>query len=186
MQAWVLTSLAEMAARAGMFHEADTHFRDALAADLSDQYLLAAYADFLLDTGRADAAARLTKEHAQSDGLLLRHALALQALGSRETASRVDELRDRFAASRLRGDRVHLREEARFVLCLEHRAADALELAQANWTIQKEPADARVLLEAALAAGDMGAVRSLEAWLKTSRLEDARLESLLAKLNPGA
>jgi len=186
MQAWLLTGLAEMAARAGMPREADAHFRSALAADPDDQYLLAAYADFLLDTGRPDAAARLTKERTQADALLLRYALALQALGSSATAQRVDELRARFAASRLRGDRVHLREEARFVLHLEHHAAEALELARANWAIQKEPSDARVLLEAALAAGDSAAVKSVTAWLKSSGLEDVRLDLLLAKLNPGA
>jgi thioredoxin-like negative regulator of GroEL len=186
IQVWLLTGLAEMAARAGMLREANAHFRSALAADPDDQYLLAAYADFLLDTGRPDAAARLTKERTQADGLLLRYALALQALGSSETAGRVDELRARFAASRLRGDRVHLKEEARFVLHLEHRAAQALELARANWVVQKEPSDARVLLEAALAAGDTPVARSLAAWLKSSRLEDVRLEVLLPKRNPGA
>lgn len=184
-QAWLLTGLGEMAARAGLVRDADGHFRDALAADPSDQYLLAAYADFLLDTGRPQAAARLVKDRTQADGLLLRYALALRALGSRETVSRVDELRARFDASRMRGDRVHLREEARFALHLERRVSAALELARENWTVQKEPADARILLEAASAAGDEATLRALRAWIDASRLEDGRLEHVIGAPHPG-
>jgi hypothetical protein len=186
LQAWLLTGLAEMAARAGFDNQADEHFRDALAADPNDQYLLAAYADFLLDTGRSEAAARLTRDRTQADGLLLRYALALQAMGSDKTSSSVGELRARFEASRMRGDRVHLREEARFALHLERRPAAALELARTNWLVQKEPADARVLLEAALAVGDTATVRSLQDWRASSRFEDVRLDQMITIRNPGS
>ena len=49
LQNWVLTSLGEMAARAGLAQEAEAHFRAALSVDAADSYLLGAYADFLLD-----------------------------------------------------------------------------------------------------------------------------------------
>jgi hypothetical protein len=52
VQSWVLSSLAEMAARAGMAPEAEAHFRATLVLDAADNYLLGAYADFLLDNGR--------------------------------------------------------------------------------------------------------------------------------------
>src|SRR5215471_21693250 len=42
---WVVTNLAEMAARAGMTQEAEAHFRSALARSPADFYLLGAYAD---------------------------------------------------------------------------------------------------------------------------------------------
>jgi len=58
--------------------------------------------------------------------------------------------------------------------------AAALKLAQENWQIQKEPADVRILLEAALAAGDVAAVDSVTEWLSSSRLEDAKLQKILA------
>ena len=58
VQSWVLTSLAEMAARAGMAQEAEAHFRAALAVDAADNYLLGAYADFLLDHDRPKEVAR--------------------------------------------------------------------------------------------------------------------------------
>jgi len=182
MQSWVLTSLAEMAARAGIVTEAEAHFRAALASDAADYYLLAAYADFLLDSDRPEDVAALLQEKTAADPLMLRYALALQALHSKELPVRIEQLRDRFAASRLRGDRVHLREEAGFALHLLNAPQTALRLAQENWQIQKEPGDVRILLQAALAAGDAAAVAAVTDWLRNCRLEDVQLRRLLPAL----
>ena len=46
---WILTRLAEMAWRLNDAPLAEQHFRSALALGLADGFLLAAYADFLLD-----------------------------------------------------------------------------------------------------------------------------------------
>ena len=179
IRVWVLTSLAEMAARAGMAEEAQSHFRAALALDETDNYLLGAYADFLLDTGQPQEAATLLKDKTRVDPLLLRYALALKALHANELAPQVEQLRDRFEASRLRGDRVHVREEARFTLHLLNDPKSALKLAQENWQVQKEPADICILLESALAAHDPASVEIARAWLKQTGLEDFQLDRLL-------
>jgi tetratricopeptide (TPR) repeat protein len=180
VQSWVLTSLAEMAARAGMVPEAEAHFRRALALDSVDYYLLGAYADYLLDNGRPEEIVALLRDKTAADPLLLRYTLALQAQHSKELPARVEELRDRFGASRLRGDRVHLREEARFTLHLLKAPTAALALAEENWQVQKEPADVRILLEAALTARDAAAVDAVREWLNNSRLEDVQLQRILA------
>jgi hypothetical protein len=62
---------------------------------------------------------------------------------------------------------------------LLHEPAAALQLARANWAVQKEPADARVLLQAALAAGDARTCQQLQAWLRASGLADSHLAALL-------
>jgi tetratricopeptide (TPR) repeat protein len=180
VQGWVLTSLAEMAARAGMVAEAEQQFHRALALDSVDYYLLGAYADYLLDNGRPAEALALLRDKTAADPLLLRNALALQAQHSDELPAHVEQLRDRFAASRLRGDRVHLREEARFTLHLLNAPTEALKLAEQNWQVQKEPADVRILLEAALAARDSAAVEAVREWLNNSRLEDVQIQRILA------
>src|SRR5215471_2563432 len=158
LRSWVLTSLAEMATRAGMVPEAEAHFRTALTIAPADYYLLGAYADYLLDNGRPQEVVALLRDKTAADPLLLRYGLALQAQNSNDLAAQVQQLDDRFAASRLRGDRVHLREEARFTLRLLIAPVAALKLAQENWQVQKEPADVRILLEAALAAHDTATV----------------------------
>jgi len=111
--------------------------------------------------------------------LLLRYTLALHAERSARLPDQVEQLRERFAASRLRGDRVHVREEARFTLHLLGAPQTALKLAQENWQVQKEPADVRILLEAALAAADAEVVGAVTAWLQKTRLEDVQLKRLL-------
>ena len=178
LRVWVATTLAEMATRLGIIAAADAHFRAALALDPADQYLLAAYSDFLLDNQRPAEVLALLQGKTRIDPLLLRYALALKAAHSPEAQRQIDALTTRFDASRLRGDRVHLREEARFVLQLQGDAKLALRLAQENWAIQKEPADARILLEAAIAAQDTNAAAELRAWLARSKFEDVTLAKL--------
>jgi len=180
VQSWVLTSLAEMAAHAGMAPEAEAHFRAALVLDAADNYLLGAYADFLLDDGRPQEVLALLRDKTRADPLLLRYALALQAQNSKELPAQIAQLLERFEASRLRGDRVHLREEARFTLHLLHAPEAALKLARENWQVQKEPADVRILLEAALGAHDAAAAEEGREWLRNSRLEDVHLNRLVA------
>ena len=175
----MLASLAEMAARAGMMPAAEAHFRSALTLDPADYYVLGAYADYLLDNGRPQEVLALLRDKTAADPLLLRYALALQVQRSTELPVYVEQLRDRFAASRLRGDRVHLREEARFTLQLLRAPEEALKLAQENWQIQKEPSDIRILLEAALAASNSTTVAVVTEWLENYRLEDVQLSRLM-------
>ena len=87
-------------------------------------------------------------------------------------------LADRYAAARLRGDTTHRAEEARYLLHLRGDARQALRLAAENYRIQREPRDARVLLEAALAAQDGAAAQAVRDWLRSSGFEDARLRRL--------
>ncbi len=172
LRAWVLSYLADMAARLGQWQAAEARYREALAADPSDAFLLGAYADLLLDRKRPQEAAKLLQGQERADGLLLRLALAQRATGDAKWQDSRDQLAARFAAAKLRNDRVHLREEARFTLHLLDQPITALALAQENWTIQKEPADARLVLEAARLAKQPQAAMAVRDWLGTKRLED--------------
>jgi tetratricopeptide (TPR) repeat protein len=179
---WVLTLLAEIAARRGDTGAAQAHFRQALAADTPDSYLLGAYADFLLDQNRPAEVVDLLTSKTRTDGSLLRYALALKAQNSPAAAEHIQALAARFTDAMLRGDTVHRREQARFELQLANNPATALKLAQENWQVQKEPADARIFLEAALAANDRTAARPVLDWLKKTGLEDHALAKLAAGL----
>lgn len=179
---WIETALAEIAVRLGRQDAAESHFKQAFKSSTPDPYLKGAYADFLLDAGRPAEVVRLLAADARVDGLLLRLALAEQALGASELPARVANLQARFDAARARGDRVHMREEARFYSELRKQPAEALRLAQANWVVQKEPADARVLLEAALAASDRAAAQPVLDWMRENKVEDAALARLAQRL----
>lgn len=185
-QLWLLTRLGEVASWRGQNFQAEAHFKAALALGLDDGYLLAAWSDYLLDAGRALEVVKLLASWESSDGLLLRLAEAEIRLKLPTAARHVQALADRFAAAGLRGDVTHRAEEARFELHLRGQAAKALVLAQANYQVQREPRDARILLEAAKAARQPTSAKAALDWLRSSGFEDARLRSLAKDLTEGA
>src|SRR5436190_2666153 len=109
---WMLSRLAEFSLVLGETDRAERHFKEALSLGVSDQFLLAAYADFLLDRGRPQEVVTLLK----------------------------------------------------------------------NWTLQREPRDARILLEAALAANDPKAAQPALDWLARTGYQDPYLRRLAARL----
>lgn len=179
---WLLTLRGETAARRGDAANAGKHFRAALALPGKDSYLDYAYADFLLDYGRAGEVLRRLRADARADGALLRLAVAAQALRDPAATGYIEALRARFDASARRGDSLHQREHARFALYLADAPKIALRLAQANWETQREPADARILLEAALAADAPAAAAPVLAWMAQTKIEDARLATLAGRV----
>jgi tetratricopeptide (TPR) repeat protein len=179
---WIQTLLAEVAERLGRRDDARRHFALAMAIDPADSYLLGAYSDFLLDQDQPHQVIELLKDKTRNDPLLLRYAIALKAAKSASAAQQIQALADRFAAAKMRGDSVHRREQARFELALANQPGAALKTAQANWQVQKEPADARVFLEAAIAASARAEAAPILQWMKQSRIEDTRLDALAAAL----
>lgn len=179
---WALTVLAETAVRQGDQPAARSHFLQALALSAQDVYLLSAYCDFLLDQHQPDEVIALLNNHTRADALLLRLALAEQAVGAEPLNQHMDELKQRMAAYQLRGENFHQREQARFMLHLAKQPQAALALALANWQVQREPWDARLVLESALAAGDAQAARPVLAWLRQARWQDSQLQPLIRQL----
>ncbi len=187
LQVWVLTLLAEIAERRGNAAVAEARYKKALAMSPRDSYLIGAYADFLLDQKRPAEVLALVKDQTRIDGLLLRQALALkQSPASAALASADAELAARFSAAMQRGDTVHQREQARYELHVRGDTRTALALAQKNWAVQKESADMRVLLEAALKAGDKAAAAPVLAWAAKHSVEDVAVARLAKQLGAGA
>jgi hypothetical protein len=151
---------------------------------LHDPYLLGAYADLLLDEGHAPEVVEMLKDETRADALLLRLALAEAAMSPQPEALKdhMAALSARYEAGYLRGDFVHQREQARFTLWLLKKPQDALRQAQTDWQVQHEPADIRILLESALAAGDPAAARPAVDFIQTNHLEDVEFTKLVEQL----
>ncbi len=79
LAAWIEGLLAETSERLGDWAGAETHYRKALALTPNDNFLLVAYADFLLDRNRPAEVLTLLRDYAQSDTAFLRLALAKAA-----------------------------------------------------------------------------------------------------------
>ncbi len=125
-RAWVKSVLGETYVRLGRDEDAVRTWTEDHAVDPDDAYVTGALADLLLDLGRPADAAKLVADKEENDALLLRLALAESQLhgdAAKDADRHAKMLHERFAASHLRGDVVHRREEAREVLGLEHDPA---------------------------------------------------------------
>ena len=182
--AWARSSLADYKVRLGDLVGAERDLRAALAASPGDAYVEGALADVLLDLDRPAEVLALLAGKEANDGLLLRLAIAADRTKATERDRWVGELRSRHDASRLRGDTVHRREEARFALEVERDPPGALDLAVANFGVQKEPADLRVLLESAARARERTAVGPAIAFLERTGLEDPAIARARRALGP--
>ena len=174
--AYLLTVRAELSERAQDTTGAIADYRAALDLQPGDDSIRAALADALAARGdNHDAAALLDVE---------RPSLALLVRGASVSAgTRRDELRERAAAwlalETARGDAVHNREAALLALQAGD-AARALAAAQANFTVQRELPDVRVLARAAVAANDLPAQQQLRDWLRSTGFRDAVAENILS------
>jgi hypothetical protein len=183
-QSWISLIRAESAERRGD-PAAGAMFKRALAAE-GDIYSRAAYADWLLGAKQWSAAANVVLDYdrqaekdtaALPDPLLLRLAIAWVAAKDPRAPAAVADLQARFDAATLRGDTSHGRERARFHLDAKPDAALALAEARGNWDVQKEPADAILLVRAARAAGQPAAAQPVWQFVKENGLTDVRLGS---------
>lgn len=181
-KAWVQGLLAETAERLGDWSQAEDHYRKALALTPKDNFLLVAYADFLLDRNRPEEVLTLLRESSQSDTAFLRLALAKAALHSPDLAQYTWMMGARFEALAQRGSDYFGREQVRFALYLQHNAPLALDLAQRNWQVQRAPWDARVYLEAAAAAHQPQAASAVLAFVRDTKLQDPVIEPLARQL----
>jgi tetratricopeptide (TPR) repeat protein len=179
---WVQGLLAETCERLGDWKQAEVHYRKALALTPKDNFLLIAYADFLLDRNRAEEVLPLLQYSVQSDTAFLRLALAKAALRSPDLPLYTWIMEARFEALAQRGDDYFGREQVRFALYLKHDPQAALMLALRNWQVQRGPWDARVFLEAALAARDPQAAAPVLTFLRQTKLQDPVVESLVHEL----
>jgi thioredoxin-like negative regulator of GroEL len=177
---WLLSARADMAARSA--DPRSIHWLEqALAADPTDQYARLALADSLIDAGRLEAAQETATSGPRSDGALLRLAIiaAHRLPGSAASDPAALELQARHAEAEARGERVHLRDLARFRLEVLHDVPGALTAARENFAAQRETWDARILLQAAHAAGDRAAAHAVVEWRHATGFEDRTLEPLL-------
>lgn len=178
---WAQAVGADMAAMLGQTEAADLRFSEA-TADGGDIPTLVAFADHLLDTNRPAEVLKLLDGRSEADIAYLRLAIAGKRLDDPRTPRWSTLLADRFAAAKAGGVQLHLREEARFELEVREDAVTALGLALANWKIQKEPSDARLVLQAALAANDPAAAADVLVFIEKTGLADTRIKPLQDKI----
>jgi hypothetical protein len=173
---WLATLAAETAASLGRVDDARAHFETALAASkpTPDLYLLTAYADFLLRQARFGEVIALLGTAPPADTVLLRLALAERRAG-RDATQHIATLRYRLELALDGRDVAHAREAAFLALYLLDDPQRALALGLANWAVQHEAIDARLVIEAAAGARNPAAAAPVTDWLEQLRTEQPDL-----------
>jgi len=179
LRTFAITALAELSIMAGNYTAAAAQFRDVLAVDADDAYARAGLADVLLWTNKPADVSALVAGRESIDNLLVRRAIAEHAAAGPEAVKWSRAMSDRIAAAAERGDRIHMREEARFTLEVLGDPARALAIALDDWAVQKELADARLVAACAVAAGKPAAADPIRAWIRANGIVDAQLGKLL-------
>jgi tetratricopeptide (TPR) repeat protein len=180
VRAWRYSELGEMAERLGRDAEAEHWFMEGLQYAGDDFYTRTAYADLLLRHGRDAETLRLLGDYRSMEPMLLRVAIAEKHTGDGQAVKTDSFLSNAFAVEEQRGDAVHRREQARFLLDVEQQPTQALTAAQENWRVQREPDDVLILLRAAQAAHRHDVAAPVLEFLRQKKLEDARLTPYLA------
>ena len=176
---WLLTTLAESEARAGLNTQAEAAYRQALDVQ-ADSYTSLSYADFLIIQNRFADALRQLQNQPRTDAVLLRLAIAGDKTHSKAAAADVMELRERMALALLRPEAriTHAREYAMFALWIDNQPRKALELARENVRHQREPLDIWLFAQAAAASQDGDARRDAALLASEMGLRDVRIDAL--------
>jgi tetratricopeptide (TPR) repeat protein len=177
-KSWLYSELGEMAVRLGRDEEAERWFQQDLRLSPADFYVRAAYADLMLQQARPAEALALLAGQESLEPLLLRIAIAQKQLHDPALEQSSARLRAAFAAELQRGEAVHRREQARFLLEVLDQPELSLAAALENWRVQHEPDDVLVLMRAARAAGNPGAAAPALNFVRAQGQSDVRINAM--------
>jgi hypothetical protein len=136
-----------------------------------------------LQQGRPGETLALLAGQESVEPLLLRIAIAQKQLHDPALSQSSARLRAAFAAELQRGEAVHRREQARFLLEVENQPEQSLAAALDDWTVQHEPDDVLVLMHAARAAGNPGAATPALNFVRAHGQADVRVDAMSAALS---
>jgi tetratricopeptide (TPR) repeat protein len=182
-KSWLYSELGEMAVRLGRDEEAERWFQQDLRLSPADFYARAAYADLMLQQARPAEALALLAGQESLEPLLLRIAIAQKQLRDPALAQSSARLHAAFAAELQRGEAVHRREQARFLLEVLDQPEPSLAAALENWRVQHEPDDVLVLMRAARAAGNPGAAAPALNFVRSQGLSDVRIDAMTPRIS---
>ncbi len=179
VQAWLVSLSAENDERAGLAVQAIKGYQTSLAL-APDTYTAIAAVDALLRNDRTDDALKILATQPDSDAVLLRKAYALKLQKNSAWQKLAAQVQERLDALDQRGDdpASHARERALLHLWLTGNGQLALQSAQLNLTLQKEPFDWWLALKSAQLAGDTAQADKLQRAAIATGLRDARLPKI--------
>lgn len=184
-RAWLLSLAGENEERAGQDNAAKVLYLQAQDTN-PDRYTALALADLLLRLRLPQEALTALKQELESDGVLIRRAMAYKYLNDSRWQELSQILEQRFAdqSKRSGAAQLHAREIALYQLHVRNDANAALVAAQNNLRVQREPLDFLLLLQSAQATKNKKAWGEAQQQVLASGIKDARFQSVLQIVNP--
>ena len=176
---WAFGILADLLERQGKYADAISMIERALVADPDNVALRIQAVDLLLRHERAVRAVELLERMPASESVVLRRALAAQALSHANATALRNEWLTIVGTEKRLGLASHDRDRAVGELRLMDRPQEALEWAVSNWRTSRDIEDARILVLVANAASQPQAAAPALDWMRTYSVEDALVSAAL-------
>ncbi len=181
-QAWLRFHQGHALWVAGLPTQAAAVWRTHLGVAPRSHGIRLALVELLNASGQHANALRWVDVPNPSDALLVQQWLANRALNTAQAAALAANVAQRLAAQEARGEGLIERPQMVFFIRGGQDVAKGLQLAQANWAEQREPADGVLLAEAALALKQPRAAQPVLDWATATGYTDPQLQPLLAQL----
>jgi len=178
---WAFGILADLLERQGKYAEAIGAIERALDADPDNVALRIQAVDLLLRHERAGRVLELLERMPAAESVVLRRALAAQALSHANASALRNQWLTIVGTERRLGLASHDRDRAVGELRLMERPQEALKWAASNWRTSRDIEDARILVLAANAASQPQAAEPALDWMSTYGVEDALVNATLGK-----
>jgi tetratricopeptide (TPR) repeat protein len=133
-------------------------------------------------TSTADSTSALTRAATMTDALLMQAVLACRGLKDPEEARLASQLEARLRSQTLRQEALIERPKLIYQIAYGRDLKAGLALSIDNWQLQKEPPDALLFVQAALALGQARAAEPVVNWVEKTGYTDPELTQMLAQL----
>lgn len=187
-QAWIGFHLGEAHRVAGQPDQAIAVWQKLLQAQPKAHLLRLSLADLLNQQGRFTEAKAVatgpgnTASSSLSDALLVQALLASRGLKSADEALLAGQMQARLQSQALRQEALIERPKLIYQIAYGQDMAAGLALSVENWQLQKEPPDALLFAQAALALKQARVAEPVVNWAQTTGYTEPALRELMAQL----
>lgn len=181
-QDWLRLHWGEALRTAGQYDEAIRVWQAHLLKRPGAHPIRLALAELLNAQGRAADAKRVASQPNPSDALLVQNLLASRALNDPDTERLAAQVAARFDSQALRNEALIERPQMVFLIQYGRDTQAGLSMALANWRDQQEPADAVLLLQAALLTNQPKAGASVIEWMRKTGYTEPALVALVQRI----
>lgn len=181
-QDWLRYHQGEAYRAAGQYAQAIAVWEKHVQARPNSHLVKLTLAELLNQQGQFAKAKRYADATSPTDALLVQALLASRGLKDGDTQRLADQFESRMNNQALRGESLIERPTMVYLITYGRDNAQGLKLAAENWSTQNEPADAVLLVQAALKANQPRLAEPVLGWMAATGYTDPVLKALTEEL----